>query len=443
MKSKLTERSASRPGSNEQALAVEHALHGLFSPAVVDELREQTGYNPRQRMATAFRLMLTIVEGFLVGQTLSFASLRAIFVRRFGFVRSCPFQKRFKQEAAAAFFRGALERLVTSVVEASGLQLQGPLAKFTDVRLYDGTGQRVPARGRASLPACAKGKAGAKWVVGLSLKTGLIEEATGAAETAAELPLWRQLVPSLVRGALYVLDLGFFERKLFDDARKAGAHVLMRLKSATTVRVVGRLTKNGRCPVANWKLSYFLQNVSRRAGTTYDLDVLWGTGANALHLRVVGIAHTSKTVRWYLTTVPRHLLSANQIIQAYRLRWLIEFLFRELKQTADLGRSFTGDVHAVRALTYGAMLAHVVVRSLRVQTALAHEIPLTQLRPLACLHVARAFTREIVDALATSSAAVWKHVSAVVTQHLATLAREVKPSRSRQRIALGLGAAGG
>jgi Transposase DDE domain len=443
MKTRATRRTAPSPDPNEQAAAVEQALHGVFTPDVVDELRQETGYNPRQRTGTAIRLMLTIVEGFLLGQTLSFASLRAIFVRRFEFIRPCPFQKRFKQESAVAFFRAALGRLVTSVVEASGLKLQGPLAKFTDVRVYDGTGQRVPARGREELPACAKGKAGAKWMVGFSLKTGILEEATGAAETSAELPLWRQLVPNLVQGALYLLDLGFFERKLFHDAQKAGAHVLMRLKSATVIRIVGRRTKNGYGPVANWKLSYFLRNVSKAAGTTYDLDVIWGTGKNALQLRAVGIAHKSNAVRWYLTTVPCSMLSAKQIIQAYRLRWLIEFLFRELKQTADLGRSFTSDIHAVQALTYGAMLAHVVVRSLRVQAALAHEIPLEQLRPLACLHVARAFAREIVDGLASVSAAVWSRTSAQVTQHLATLAREVKPSRSRQRIALLLGAAGG
>jgi hypothetical protein len=119
--------------------------------------------------------MITVVEGFLVGQTLSFASLRAIFVRRYGPMRSCPFQRRFKQASAAAFFRAALDHLVGSVVRAAGLELNGPLARFEDVRIYDGTGQRVPPRGRKQLPACTKGKAGTKWVMGYSLKTGLLE----------------------------------------------------------------------------------------------------------------------------------------------------------------------------------------------------------------------------------------------------------------------------
>ena len=134
----------------------------MRSPEVMDELRKRTGYNPRQRVATALRLTLTVVEGFLLGQTLSFASLRAIFTRRFQAVLSCPFQRRFEQPEAAAFFREALQHLVSSVVASAGIELGGALAKFADVRLIDGTGQRVPPRGRKDLPACTKSRAGTK-----------------------------------------------------------------------------------------------------------------------------------------------------------------------------------------------------------------------------------------------------------------------------------------
>ena len=250
--------------------------------AVVRSTHVQAGSRP-QRIATAHRILLTVVEAFLVGQTLSFASLRAIFVRRFGFVRSCPFQKRFKQESAVAFFRAALEYLVSSVIGAAKLKLRGPLAQFSDVRVYDGTGQRVPPRGRDALPACTKGRAGTKWVIGYSIKTGLLEHGAFGAETASETPLWHSLVPQLAAGALYLLDLGFFERQLFEDAQRAGAHVLMRLKSNAKVRVVGQFAGKQHEAIPNWSLSYFLSSVpSRRRGTLLDLDVIWGRGKGAV-----------------------------------------------------------------------------------------------------------------------------------------------------------------
>lgn len=432
---------ASREGKSE-AEAVGRQLRRAFTPEVIDQLRVETGYNPRQRVGTAFRLMLTVVEAFLVGQTLSFTSLRAIFVRRFGFVRPCPFQKRFKQASAAAFFRAALEKLVSSVASAAGLELGGPLGRFVDVRIYDGTGQRLPPRGRDVLPGCTKGKAGAKWVLGYSIKTGLLEHGVCDAETASETPLWHKLVPTFTSGVLYLFDLGFFERALFASAKAAGAHVLMRLKSTAKVKVVAHMSENGLAPLPGWSIAYFLSSVSRRRGTVFDLDITWGKGKELLPLRLVGYAHKATAIRWYLTTVPRNMLTARQVIQGYRLRWLIELLFRELKQNADLGRAFTADAHAVQALTYGAMFAHVLVRSVRIQAALANEIPLEQLRPLAALHVARAFARELVDGLASSTHASWHQLMLTVGDALIGLARELKPSRSRQRIALKLGAIG-
>ena len=122
---RVTHRTARRPepDSKAEGEAVSQKLSEVFTTQVVDEMRAQTGYNPRQRVITASRLMLTVVEAFLLGQTLGFAALRAIFMRRFGFVRPCPFQQRFKQKSAADFFRMALQRLVDSVVAAAGLQL--------------------------------------------------------------------------------------------------------------------------------------------------------------------------------------------------------------------------------------------------------------------------------------------------------------------------------
>lgn len=65
-----------------------------------------------------------------------------------------------------------------------------------------------------------------------------------------------------------------------------------------------------------------------------DMDVRWGDGNRAVHLRVVGI-YFQKLWRLYLTTVPRKMLGVPELVKAYRLRWLIEFLFREWKQQAD------------------------------------------------------------------------------------------------------------
>lgn len=433
---------------NQRSMAEEVGgqLERLFTPEVVDQLRAEAGYNPRQRLVTAYRLMLVVVEAFLLGGSagiLSFSSMRALFIKRFGFVQRCPFQLRFKQPAATKFFRAALEHLVHAVVAAAGLRLSGPLRHFADVRIYDGTGQRVPPRGRKALPACSATGAGTKWVFGYSIKTGLVTHGTMGPETASETPLWRRLVAKFEPKVLYLLDLGFFERQLFIDAKSAGAHVLMRLKGSAKVRVVGHMNDDGTIEQLNERsLAYHIKYLNRRKGTTFDLDVVWGKRKNAVQLRLVGYAHKHNDIRWYLTTVSRDQLSARELVEAYRLRWCIELLFRELKQNVDLGRSFTAHSDAIEALTYGAMLGHVAVRSLRIQAALANEVPLTQLRPLACLRVAKAFAHDIIDSLLGTGPLSWPKLLLDIGEGFMLVALEKKPSRSRSRIPLQMGAFG-
>ena len=136
------------------------------------------------------------------------------------------------------------------------------------------------------------------------------------------------------------------------------------------------------------------------------------------------------------------MVAAVDVVETYRLRWHIELLLRELKQSADLGRSFTADPNAVKALTYGALLAHVLARSIRIQAAISNDIPLGELRPLACLHVIKAYAQDIIVALVATDSSVWEQVAAKVCRDLIDGARERAPSRSRPRIALKLGAIG-
>ena len=93
-------------------------------------------------------------------------------------------------------------------------------------------------------------------------------------------------------------------------------------------------------------------------------------------------------------------------------------------------------------MTYGAMLAHALMRSVRIMAALANQVPIEQLRPIACLRMVRVCAREIIDALSDRSAAAWERVTIFVGWFITEFARERGPSRSRPWIALNLGAIG-
>ena len=137
------------------------------------------------------------------------------------------------------------------------------------------------------------------------------------------------------------------------------------------------------------------------------------------------------------------MLSAKQVVQTYRLRWLIEFLFRQWKQESDFGRSFTADKNALQALTYGALLSYALVRTLRLAAAAHQDVPVETLRPLATLHAVRPYVSTLVDALSRPRSVRLQNLLEDISATIIQLAHEPKPSRSRPRVALELGAVGG
>jgi len=414
----------------------------LFTGTVIDIIRASTGYNPRRRLCNAAPLLQTLFTVFLTGQPLSFANLRSCFMATFGYVASCPFQNRFKQRQAADFFREAFRYAVNQLAGIDVGPLAGPLGCFSDVLIYDSTSIRVPPRGRDELPHCTESKAGAKLLVGYSAKSGLIDDCLCEAQTCADQKLWEKLVPELRQGVLYLLDLGFFSRNIFNEAQLAGADVLMRLKDKVKVRIVNDLTSGFAVPIPKMLPDEYLAIASKQDGTYYDLDVVWKNGKHSLMLRLVGYVHNRKKVRWYLTTVSREKLTAPQVIMCYRMRWHVELLFREIKQSADLGRCSTANQHAVRALTYAAMLSHVIVRAIRVQAALDMQVPLEELRPIACLRCITQRARQILDLVVKGNLKKWIRFAATLAEDILWEAQEKQPSRSRQRIALEMGAIG-
>ena len=418
----------------------------MFTDEAVDELRRETKYNPRKRVATAHRLLCVCVEACLFGKTLGFAVIRSFFVKRFGAIRPRAFQLRFKSAAAAAFFRGALERVVKQTIHETVPGLTLAMAPFTDVIVYDGTGQRAPRRGRTQgLRGCTEHAAGSKWVIGYSLRSGMILDATMGAATESEITLWRQGATPLQSGALYLLDLGYFARTTFEQAQARGAHVLMRLKADQNLRsklrvLGGREHNEPWTPRRQTTVASYVRRAKRQRLTTVDVDVEWGIGRKALPLRVVGVRR-KKDWFLYLTTVGHTMMTPETVSATYRLRWLIEFLFREWKQQADWGRSVTADKHALEALTCAALLTHALVRSLRVAGAYRREVPLDTLRPLACLHAVRPYATELVTAMGRPDD--WQAITERIIDTMMVIAYEPKPSRSRPRIARNLGALGG
>jgi hypothetical protein len=124
-----------------------------------------------------------------------------------------------------------------------------------------------------------------------------------------------------------------------------------------------------------------------------DLDVLLSKGDEEAVARVVAIDNDDGSERhWYLTSFAGDVLDARDVGEAYRLRWTIELLFKQMKSGTGLNAILAWRQSAVLALIYAKIVALCLARLLelslrdtddeRTRTRLAMMLVLTRAAPL-------------------------------------------------------------
>ena len=268
------------------------------------------------------------------------------------------------------------------------------LKEFTDVQVADSTSLLLQKMARHWAPSTSKEKpAGVKWHAIVSLKDGVpfadrlteqrLHDSAGLPEAA------------LASGTLTLFDLGYLDIERFIDAIGRGAHFLTRLKSnhnPTVLRV--HTGKGARVKARGMRLDDALaQQVLLDDAGALDLDVQLEAGGKTAKARVVAeLSAADGEFHWYLTSVDRDVLSIDDVVEAYRLRWYIELFFKQLKSGAGLDAIRATKPSAVAALVYAKVIVLCLARLLELSieekegrhatTQLAVLLTLTRCAPL-------------------------------------------------------------
>ncbi|MBI3183967.1 MAG: IS4 family transposase [Myxococcales bacterium] len=240
------------------------------------------------------------------------------------------------------------------------------LKEFRDVQVVDSSSHLLKRLARHWAPSTSKVKpAGVKWHAVVSLKDGL-----PVADRLTEQKLHDSAgLPdgALAAGALTLFDLGYLDVARFVDAILRGADFLTRLKS-THNPVIARVHtgKGDRVKARGMRLEEALvQGVLLDDKGALDLDVLLEANGKSATARVVAeLSANDGEFHWYLTSVSREVLSIDDLVEAYRLRWYIELLFKQLKSGAGLDTILASRPGAVAALVYAKIVALCLARLL-------------------------------------------------------------------------------
>lgn len=274
-------------------------------------------------------------------------------------------------EPFANLLRELAIRAIAAVREADA---QGKLAddlgvlleKFSDVRVADASTKLLKKFAQGWGPSTSKTKpAGVKIHSVMSLRD--------------HLPVAHVVTPQRVHdnrafpeatmepGTLSLFDLGYIDVERFISAIERGAHFLTRLKSTHNPKVievhVGKGTKRA---MRGRHLDELLTEGKLRLDHgVIDVDVLLAHRGKEAVARVVGIEHDDGSeMHWYLTSVDRDVLDGRDVAEAYRLRWTIELLFKQLKSGAGLEAILAWRQPAVMALIYAKVVALCLARLL-------------------------------------------------------------------------------
>ncbi len=349
-----------------------------------------------------------------------------------------PFQVRFKSPATVRMFERAFDQAVTPW--RSRQRARHPLARHVpEIIAWDSTVVQVADQLRRLFKGTRAAAASLKVVLGVSV-WGLV-------------PLFARIVPgnrhdmvlgpelaAFRKGSLLLMDKGFSCYERLRTLASGGLYYLcpMRLNGNAQIVAVHHAPAFVRRAVRRNPEGLFLRDVlprKKRIGYAWDLDVLVRPQANAtdrtwIRTRLVIVPGPEQEQHPYLTNLPVASWTPALLRELYRLRWQVELVFKELKQSLNLESVPTKDPDAVQVFIWASLIALAVSRAVASWlTPLARLTGLaSELRPAVLTRALRANVRLLARAMLQPTGRAIESLR-LLAEDLLAEARQLNPSR--------------
>jgi IS4 transposase len=352
----------------------------------IESLAKETGFYIRKpKDIRAFEFVICCVLAAVVEGKRGFASVWRLLNAAAGIVvaRSAVTQ-RFGN-GSACLMKTLWERVTQRLEKATCPDMLKKLEEFKAVLAHDGSVLRLSPLLQKLFPATrtnhtqAAGKL--HGIADVVNRRFVGVKFTG--ERDSELAVARS-VP-IEENVIYLVDLGYTSYDFFADIKDGGGHLDSRLKSNANPKIVA--VRHGVwAPVRTVRQGLGLNHPELRftkCHDTFDLDARFNTKKNSVILRVVGVYNPElKAYHIYVTTLPPEKFSPKDIAELYRLRWVIELLFKLLKSSCHLDHLDTSNPDAIRTHIYASLLASTILSALCQAAASSHDIHPSLISPL-------------------------------------------------------------
>lgn len=352
---------------------VRRALKRLLPDHVIKELARETKAVQRERDIDIAALVWTLVLGFCTGRTRSIAGLRRSYEQATGTtVVPSSFYDRFNK-GLVRLLRALLDRAIARTCSKSPA-MNGILAPFQDLMAIDSTVIRLHDALKRAYKACRTNHTLA------ALKAHVVINVQGAGPSRIKLtpervhdgPVLR--AGTWVRDRLLLFDLGYWRFQLFDNIDRQGGHFITRLKAGANplITATHKRWRGQAVPLVGERLRDVFERLQR---SVLDVEVELGFQRRAYRgkrrrgryrCRLVAMRdRETGCYHAYLTNIAPAMLAAEEIAYTYRARWVVELMFKELKQHYRIDQLPSRRRVVVEALVHAALLTIIVSRALR------------------------------------------------------------------------------
>jgi hypothetical protein len=272
-----------------------------------------------------------------------------------------------KWQFFSQLYQAFLESLLPEAPRLYAQELGSLWERFPEIWIVDGSRCDAIARRlkilwnqhASILPGCLS--------VLYDLRRGIARHVQFSVDAGAnEVPRGKRLLSQLPEGTLLMGDRLYARQSFMQqliDHKLCGLFRRNRLLSLKTIRVLSR--KQGS--------RTFLQDTLVKAGT--------GMHGEPLTLRYIRYKHGRLLRELFTTVLDPQVLSAEEALQLYPLRWSIERMFFDLKEVLNLHRFYAANPNAVAMQIYAAALVHAAFRIAQARIARDHLIAPETLSP--------------------------------------------------------------
>ena len=337
----------------------------FFSEKTLNDLGKSLKLASRCRQITPYRLGMAFITVLSQHEIKTIADLHRGFNNLFGInIAYKPFHNQLRKKQFPIFMRHMLEHLLNEFAYQSlAFDKGSPFEIFKKILLQDGSSFAVNPKLKDKLPGRFShyNPAAVELHVALDLYSETPETIILTPDTNAEaqyLPEPEQLEDTLIMG-----DRGYFKKDyMYRVLQQESVYCIIKATSAInpTVKKVligGKQLKK----FSNKKLKDIKEKLSKT--DVIDMDIQWEEKDKIINCRLVVSWNPVANYFQYLTTnLPRDTFSPEHIIEAYRLRWQIELMFKEWKSFANLRTFVTEKEAIVEGLIWASLCAAILKR---------------------------------------------------------------------------------